>query len=59
MAAGTSSRYSGLSLFDQQLKDFMGGLRVVGRDLGNTCSEIGENKELISTEELAQRNGNV
>ena len=40
MAAATCSRLSGLSLFDQQLRELLKGVRVVGKDVGNSEREV-------------------
>ena len=57
MAAATCSRLSGLSLFDQQLRELLKGVRVVGKDVGN--SESGGEEKKLSIRERGHRNGNV
>ena len=52
-----SSRSSALSLFDKQFKDLLRGLRVVGKDLGN--SEDRTNEAHLATKERAHGTGNM
>ena len=59
MAAALNARSgsSALSLFDKQFEDLLRGLRVVGKDLGN--SEDGTKETQLATNERAPGKGNM
>ena len=52
-----SARSSALSLFDKQFEDLLRGLRVVGKDLGN--SEDGTKETQLTVKERAPGKGNM
>ena len=52
-----NGRSSALSLFDKQFEDLLRGLRVVGKDLGN--SEDGTKQTQLTAKERAHGKGNM
>ena len=58
-AAFKGSLSSSLSLFDEQLREILRGLCVIGNENGNSCGHNGQDETLTTTEAEAKQKGDL
>ena len=58
-AAFKGSLSSSLSLFDEQLREILRGLCVIGNENGNSCGHNAQDETLTTTEAEAKQKGDL